>query len=198
MKEILLNKKDSEIPFVWKEDDKYFIEGIEYVNDINLLLSAVSEVQEVKYNDLFKRCSTKNEYWQQYFNYQWSGGGLVLWHNPTEMWEQELTRRGELFCSCGAKKFMYYTSLCPNCDIPKPDDKGAVSLIPLCTCLEHKHKLKNREIWEWIKDNYDFSNDSYINLENYYGEDLDEDFPNYLNMIDEVYPVKTTLFYISW
>ena len=103
MKEIVLYKKDSDVPFVWKVDGEYFIEGVKYTDDVELLISAIVDVQALGYYDLNQRKDNKADYWKAYFNYQWAGGGLVLWHNPTEIWEQELTRRGEAFCQCGAK-----------------------------------------------------------------------------------------------
>lgn len=212
MKEVLLNKKDSSVPFVWKKNDEYFIEGVKYTDDIELLMSAIDDVQALEFDDLEDSnevANNKEDYWKALFNYQWSEGGLVLWHNPTEMWEQELTRRGEAFCKCGTKKFMHYKSWCPACDIPQPDKKGAVDLIHLCNCIEHQHKLQDRQLWAWITDNFEFHNDSYISLDGwhiyeydyddiqyyYYDKTLGE---SYLKMINDVYPIDKHLFLVSW
>lgn len=120
MKEtILLTKKDSGKPFVTKRGKNYYVEGVKYTDDVKLLLNAVKTVKAVDYNALnnLKNRTSKEKMWKTYFNYQWNEGGLILWHNPTKIWQDELTRQGKLFCQkCGTKMRMYYKSYCPICD----------------------------------------------------------------------------------
>ncbi len=121
--EILLTKQDGKTPFVTKKGKSYYIEKVKYTDDINILLNAIKNVKPVEYNDLFKGYPTKEEYWQVAFNLQWKDGGLILWHNPTEYWLCEQTRKGKSVCSeCGNKLEMYYVPYCPICTAVKKED----------------------------------------------------------------------------
>ena len=133
--EVLLTFHGTNIPFVSKRGDKYFINNsvasnrviydgseTEYTDEPQILLDAIKAAAPIKYHDMHKsKPSSKEEYWQDYFNYMYSGkGGLVLWHNPTSAWESELARKGKLECKkCGNKMTMYYKPTCFHCD--KPD-----------------------------------------------------------------------------
>ena len=141
---ILLTYKDSDKPFVTKKGKQYFIETTKYTDDVNILLNAIKNVKPAAYDDLFKKPGkNKEEYWQKHFNYQWSGGGLILWHNPTQMWEQELARRGELNCpNCGRKMHMYYTPECPVCDFK---GKAKKNLIQMIAYIEAKYNIQTRD-----------------------------------------------------
>jgi len=207
--EVLLTFKDSDEPFVIKQDGKYFIidykgheHKTEYTDDPQILLNAIERVNDRDYHSMVSnRAKTKEDYWQGYFDYQWSGtGGLILWHNPTEAWKSELSRRGELGCEkCGGKMTMYYKPTCFNCDKPQPDDRGQIMLIPACYYVALKNDLDIREVWEAVGDangDYEFyhRNDSPCHLHMTGDEDIDY----YLKMIDDVWPLKKTTFYVSW
>ena len=82
-------------------------------------------------------------------------------------------------------------------------------MIHLCKCLEHKHGLQDREMWQWITDNFEFHNDSYLSLEgcelNQNDYDKIEDYifeesfgKAYLKMINDVFPIDKHLFLVSW
>lgn len=209
--EVLLCFDGTEVPFVIKREDKYYINNsiatnrifrdnslTEYTDDVDLLLNAIKQAKSIDYHSIFGKADTKAEYWQLYFNYMFSGkGGLVLWHNPTESWESELARRGELICkNCGGKMVMYYTPQCFKCEKPKPDKKGRYMLIPVCYYIALKQGLPLREIWEYISRKTDFidGNDRACDLYKTGNKDTDK----YINMIDEEFPVETTNFYVSW
>lgn len=161
---VLLNTKSGK-PFVTKKGKKYFVEKVEYKDDINLLLNAIKEVKEVKYDDLFdKELKTKEDYWKRYFNYQWNDGGLILWHNPTEMWNQELTRRGELKCSkCGALMVMHYRSYCPICEgVKKVKGESYYDYHEMEHFVEAKYGFKTRDYHNFkfkVKNSFAFNAD---------------------------------------
>lgn len=203
MKKILLTYYNSDFPFVVEEDGKYFIFNFkdcdnytEYTDDPEILLNAIKNVKPIKYYDMVNsESNTKAEYWQQYFNYQYNDGGLVLWCDPTKSWDEELARRGKLFCpKCGEKKIMYYTPICINCDKPKKDKKGRIMLIPACYYVERKNNLHHRLIWETICNYFVESNDTSCDL--YFTDDDDVD--KYIKMIDDEFPIETTNFFVSW
>jgi hypothetical protein len=139
---VILNKKNGK-PFVTKVGKKYFIEKVEYTDDINLLLDAIANVKSVQYNDLFSpNLKTKEDYWKTHFNHQWGNGGLILWQNQSEMWRQEMTRRGQEFCpTCNTKMKMYYTPYCPNCEELKKDEHGRYNFIKMETKVYLKYKI---------------------------------------------------------
>ena len=208
--ETLLNYEDSNVPYVTKVGDKYYItnnkgyEGkTEYTDDPKILLDAIKNVKSLDYQGMFKgKSSTKEEYWQRYFDYMYTGtGGLVMWQNPTEAWKSELSRRGELVCDkCGGMMLMYYNPTCFKCEKPTPDKKGRYMLIPVCYYVALKNGLEYREVWEAISDangNYGdfyYSNDTSADL--YYTQNAKVD--KYIKMIDEEFPVETTNFFVSW
>lgn len=208
---VLLCFDGTEIPFVIKREDKYYINNsvamnriisdntlTEYTDDIDLLLNAIKQAKSIDYHSMFQKVDSKAENWQLSFNYMFSGkGGLVMWHNPTEMWDAELARRGELVCKiCGNKMTMYYTPQCFKCEKPKPDKKGRYMLIPVCYYVALKNGLPIREIWEHISRETDFieGNDRPCDL--YMTEDEETD--KYIEMIDKEFPVETTNFFVSW
>ena len=169
---IILFKKDGKTPFVTKRSKHYFIEGVKYTDDISILLNAIESVKPCSYQELnaTSKISTKEEYWQRCFNYQWSGGGLILWHNPTIVWKEELARRGQLPCDkCGNKMHMYYTPWCPICDMK---GKARRNLIQMVAHIEAKHginihdyAIKNSPN---IKDSTSFNVDHLIEWERKY------------------------------
>ena len=141
--EVILTRKDSNEPFVTKQGNQYFIEGVKYTDDINILLNAIKNVKAIKYQDLHDNHKTKEEHWQAYFNFQWTEGGLILWHNPTEMWRSELSRRGKLGCpKCGGKMQMYYSPYCPICDFK---GKAKKNLMQMIYFIETKYKIDTRD-----------------------------------------------------
>lgn len=118
---MVLNKQNGD-PFVTLEDGVYFIEGVEYTDDIDVLTNAIAKVKPGEYQDMFNKWTSKADYWQAQFNHQWSGGRLILWWNPTKSWNEELARRGELHCPrCNTKMVMYFHSYCPLCSGVKPE-----------------------------------------------------------------------------
>jgi len=181
--------------FVTYDGTDYFIEGVKYTDNIDLLLDAIAHVKESDYNSLFTTSNTKEDYWKKHFNYQYSNGSLVLWSNPTELWESELARRGTLLCTkCNTPKYMHYHPICPKCDKPVITPFNVIDMIPLCNYLENLHNLKKRELWDWIKNNVEFSNDSFISLHRYFEGDSNK----YIKMINDYSPIQTTLYFISW
>lgn len=128
MKEtVLLTKKDSDEAFVTKRGKNYYIEGTKYTDDTELLLDAIKNVKDVSYDDLLKEenRSSKEQMWKTYFNHQWSDGGLILWHNPTNLWRDELARQDKLVCiKCDSKMRMYYKPYCPLCEGVTNTKKG--------------------------------------------------------------------------
>lgn len=199
--ETILTKNGNDIPFVTKDLDVYFIEGVEYTDDIDLLLNAIKNVKPMTYHEMCECFSTKDldkaSYWQYSFNYQWNNGGLILWHNPSEMWEHHEARQGKLVCStCGSKKIMYYKTYCPKCDKPTADKKGRYTIHQIGYYLAAKHNLPERAIIDAItrSDHFEYSNDSPIDL--YFTGD--ESVDKYLRLIDAEYPLETTNFFISW
>lgn len=146
---VVLCKKDGS-PFVVKKTKYYYIENVKYTDDVKILLNAIKQVKEVKYDDLFKpeHGTNKQDFWNVYFNYQWSGGGLILWHNPTELWEQELSRKGKLNCKvCGTKMHMYYIPYCPMCDRAEELRKSnpKYNLIKMITFIQTKYNIDIRD-----------------------------------------------------
>lgn len=205
--EILLTFHNSDRPFVTKEDGEYFIfrhknfdAKDKYVDDPAILLDAIQHVKPVDYHkmhSLERAAMTKAEYWECAFNYMYSGGGLVLWQNPTEYWNSELCRRGQLPCKkCGRATKMYYTPTCFYCERPKPDQKGRYYLIPVCYYVALKNNLPLNEIKDTILDYdvFEYHNDTILDL--YYTEN--EKVDKYIRMIDEEFPIATTNFFVSW
>jgi hypothetical protein len=204
MKKTLLTYYNSDLPFVIEEDGKYFITNVkgydkttEYTDDPEILLNAIKNVDPINYQDMFTyNAKTKEEYWQLYFNYEYNGGGLIMWQNPTESWNSELARRGKLLCpKCGDKMIMYYKPICTKCEKPEKDKKGRIMLIPACYYVEKKNNLPHRTIWQTISDNEFFEhNDTSCDL--YFTGD--EDVDKYIRMIDEEFPIEITNFFVSW
>lgn len=163
MEETILNKRNGK-PFITRKGETYFIEGVEYTDDIAILLDAIANVKEVQYQDLHKRYATKEEHWRTKFNYQWGydGAGLILWWNPTECWNEELTRRGELHCDkCGAKMVMYYRSYCPLCEGIKPEGEY-YDYLKVAQYIEAKYTVLLRgedDFWHFLVDLIDIRND---------------------------------------
>ena len=200
--EVLLTKHNSDIPFVTKKGEKYFIENVEYTDDINILLNAIKNVKPIDYQSMFVKDEkeTKETYWQRHFNHQWTAGGMILWHNPTEMYNQELTRQGILRCpECGGKMVMYYRSYCPVCEgKPKKDKKGRYMLFEIFNYLSAKHNIPEQEINDAILDPdiFEYSNDTVIDL--YIPDGASDECKKYLKMIDEEWLLETTNFFVSW
>jgi hypothetical protein len=193
-KEILLNKFESDKPFVWKEGDKYFIDNVEYTDDINILLNAIKNVKTITYHEMFEKVDTKEEYWQLQFNYMYNNGSLVLWHNPSEGWDEELARRGEKLCpDCGKPMEMYYVPTCFHCKKPMPDKKGRGNL------LEARNWLRNNESefnadkwWHYLCDNdYIKGNDTWTSLPS---DSNNEQMKLFLKH----FPVNDILWEVSW
>ncbi len=197
MKDILTKRNGKS--FVTFDDGKYFIEGVEYTDDIDLLLEAIETVCSIEYKDLYNTnlYPNKRTYWMAHFNYQWSGGGLISWQNPAEIWTEELCRRGELHCdSCNGKMEMYYRPMCFNCYSPQPEEDGSLNLIEVIKHLAIKLDWNYNVVWKWVCDNYEFSNDSYIKLRKpteHTGNEID-----YWAAINEHFNTPTHLFYVSW
>jgi hypothetical protein len=200
--EVILTKNGKDTPFVTKKGDTYFIEGVKYTDDINILLEAIKNVKECDYQTMVgcghaDKNLTKESYWQYSFNYQWNNGGLILWHNPSEMWKDHLTRLGKSFCpTCGRKLIMYYRSYCPKCEEVKPDKKGRINIHEMGYALAIKHNLGERAIIDAIcrEGNFVQSNDSPVDLYFTGKESIDK----YLRLVNEVYPLESTQFYVSW
>ena len=200
---ILLTFYNSKHPFVIEENGEYFIfrhpnydTKDKYTDELNILLNAVKNVKHLKYlsNDL-RHINSKEEYWQYAFNYMYSGGGLVLWQNPTNYWESELCRRGQLPCKkCGNPTIMYYTPTCFSCERPEPDKRGRYYLMPVCYYIAIKNNLPPETIEEAILDSFECHNDSILDLYSIGDEKIDK----YLAMVDKEFPIETTNFYISW
>lgn len=149
---IVLNKKDGKTPFVTKIGRKYFIEKVRYTGPIKILLDAIKNVKEAKYEDLHKvKHKTKEEHWQVHFDYQWSNGGLILWHSPSDMWQQELTRRGEAYCpKCGSQLKMNYISYCPICKgIKKMKGKSYYCYAEMEDFIEVKYGIELRDYHDY-------------------------------------------------
>lgn len=167
MKEILLNKHESENPFVWKENGLYYVDGVEYKDDVDILLNAIKNAKPITYHEQFKKVNTKEENWQLSFNYMYNNGGLILWHNPTEMWDQELARRGEKNCpDCGKPMQMYYVPTCFHCKKPVPDEKGRGNLIMAKNWLKNNESEFNADyFWDYLCDSgYIKGNDTWTSL----------------------------------
>lgn len=140
---VLLTKKDSNEPFVTQRGNTYYIEGVKYTDDPKILLNAIKNVKPAEYNDLHEEYKTKEDYWQVHFNHQWCEGGLILWHNPTEMWKAKNTRSGKELChKCGEKLHMYYTPYCPICDFK---GKAKKNLMQMIAFIEAKYKIDTRD-----------------------------------------------------
>lgn len=172
---LLISKFNSE-PFVTKRGKNYYVEGVKYTDGVKLLLDAVKNAKVVEWDEINKQKNktSKKKMWELYFNHQWSRGGLILWHNPTELWNCELTRQEKLPCQkCGAKMRMYYNPYCPICDGFKKTKKGhnykyahmidyieAKYQLDTRTYSEHKFKVKNMFSWnvkhlfEWENKNF--------------------------------------------
>ena len=205
--EVLLNFDKTNIPYVIKIEDKYFIinnkgwdNKTEYIDDINILLNAINNAKSIGYYDMINgrsKAKSKEEFWQFSFDYMYSGnGGLILWFNPTEMWNQELARRGLLNCdNCGGKMIMYFTPQCFKCNKPTADKKGRFMLIPVCYYVSLKNSLPLREVWDSFRDtDFIFGNDTTVDLY-YTGKDK---IDKYIKMIDDEFPIETSLFFVSW
>ena len=213
--EILLTFHNSEIPFVFKKGEKYFISNVgpgfknspvkewekhstEYMGDSTILLNAIKNVKSFTYQELLKShaTKTKEEYWQHYFNYMYSGiGGLILWQNPTTCWESELARRGELLCKkCGNPTKMYYVPTCFHCEKPKKNKQGHYMFIPVCYYTALKNKLEMNIIKQALWEEFVRGNDLSCNLYFTGNEHTD----SYLKMIDKEFPIEKNTFFVSW
>lgn len=198
--EILLKKTNGE-PFVIKKDGEYFIQMVKYTDDPQILLDAIKNVQVIDFDTLMKRevslAANKAEYWQHLFNYQYNNGGLVMWENPTEIFEQHLARLGKSLCpDCGGTRIMYYRPICPKCLVPKKDKKGRVQFFEVVYVVAEKNKINPQEFFDVIfgYDQFNISNDTVVDF--YFTED--ENVNKYLRMINAEFPLESTNFFVSW
>jgi hypothetical protein len=210
--EILLTFYGADVPFITKRGNKYFINDAlasnqiiavnnetEYLDDPEILLNAIKNAKPtVSYSNAYYKTSSKEEFWQEFFNYMYSGkGDLILWHNPSSVWRTELCRRNVLKCDkCNNLMILYYVPTCYHCDKPNPDKKGNYDLIPVCYWIALKNNLKYDFIWRLIGNQTDFIVLNKISAElKFTGND---EIDKYLKMIDDEFPFETTIFYVSW
>lgn len=163
MEILLLDSKCK--PYVTKKDGKYYIYNYEYTDDINLLLNSIKNFKLIDYNELHsKKYETKEEYWQAIFNY--SARSNIIYNSPTNLWNEELTRQGKLFCPiCNSKMVMYYRSYCPLCyGLQKYEYYNYNEMVNIIETkygfsVRDYHKFKNLEneymdYWNFLLDNY--------------------------------------------
>lgn len=213
--EILLNFYNTQVPFIFKKENKYFISNVapgfensstkewekhstEYTDDVNILLNAIKKAKSFTYQEMSVsgKTKTKEDYWQNYFNYMYSGkGGLILWHNPTESWNSELSRRGELPCKkCGNAMTMYYVPTCFYCEKPEKNKRGQLMFIPVCYYIALKNKLKMNTIKKALWDEFVQGNDIPCNLYFTGKKEID----SYLSMINKEFPIEKNTFFVFW
>lgn len=101
-------------------DDKILLEGGEYKGSLEALEFAINYSENnlpyrYRTDDQQKASAlakTEFEFWATYFHYQRSGGGLICWTDSKNVWKDELSRRGELYCDKGHKMTMCYIPVC--------------------------------------------------------------------------------------
>jgi len=198
--EILLKKVNGD-PFVIKKDGEYFIEMVRYTDDPKILLDAIANVKAVDYHTMVnadqQKDITKENFWQYHFDYQYNNGGLVMWENPTEIFEQHLARHGKSTCpTCGGTRIMYYRPICPKCHVPEKDKRGRYSFFEIIYCIAAKNNIDSKEMKKAILDcdHFDIRNDSVVDFFFVENEKVDK----YLRMIDTEYPLSETNFFVSW
>ena len=171
--EILLTYANSDNPFISKKDNKYYINHIEYTDDIDLLLESIKNIKEITWDELHIKCDNKKDYWQAALNYSYTGS-CIIYKSPTEMWEEELCRQGKLKCiTCGAIMKMYYRVYCP-----------------LCTGLQKYEYYNYNELVNIIESKYNIDISTYQNSGPYFFEFMEN---NYFNEIQD-----NSLFTINW
>ena len=178
MKEILLNKYRSDKAFVWCKDGKYFIDGVEYNDDVNILLNAIQDVKPITYHEIFERVDTKEKYWQLRFNYMYNNGGFVMWQNPSSAWEDELARRGE--------------KMCPDCKKPMPKN-GEGNLLMARNWLRNNEAEFNSDAW-WdylLENDYIEGNDTWTKLPSNSSNEQ-------MKLFLKHFPTKDTTWEVSW
>jgi len=198
--EILLKKANGD-PFVIKKDGEFFIQMVKYTDDPQILLDAIKNVQAIDYQTLMKQegtlAATKAEYWQHMFNYQYNNGGLVMWENPTEIFEQHLARLGKSICpNCGGTRIMYYRPICPKCHVPEKDKRGRFNFFEIVYQIAAKNGIDSEKMRRTILrcDHFNISNDTVVDFFLTGKKDVDQ----YLKLIDAEYPLDTTNFFVSW
>ena len=163
--EVLLLDCNSK-PYVTKKDEKYYIYHMEYTDDVDLLLNSIKNVKEITWNEYInKKSNSKEEHWQNEFNHSYSGS-CSIFKSPSEMWNDELTRQGKLFCPiCNSKMIMYYRSYCPSCyGLQKYEYSDYFEMVNIVETkygfeVRDYHKFKNLEneyfdYWHFLLDNY--------------------------------------------
>lgn len=202
-------------PFVYYKDGNLYLEHFMVLEqDKEMVLRAVSEYKrpeksqhEFYHQDLAgasnKKYDNMYDYWFSEFVYQAMGGGLVLWHDIHEGWNQELARRGVHRCpKCGTKTVMYYRPFCPACD-EVTKYKGALNLFEIAYKLSHRYGVNYNEytsaFGEYCEE---FGNDRVC--DGYMPKRSAEDNEQTKRMLDRLeeinmsYPFANNLFWVSW
>jgi hypothetical protein len=193
-------------PFVYYKDGDLYLEHFKVLeHDIESVLRAVREYKHPEktstdfyQQDLFKKHSNAYDFWFVYFTYQAIGGGLVLWHDIQEVWNEELARRGEHRCpKCQTKTVMYCKPICPACnEVSKY--KGAINHFEVAYKLAYKHGVSDYHeyIDAFMNNSEDFRNDGIC--ETYIPEDGDPDEIQRLKEINAEYNFDKYAFWVSW